>query len=74
MRLFSRMLTAKDTSLRVRLIELVLLAVLPALALILYNAGDQRRLAKLKAENAELKAEMARQNKTPPNSLLTPSS
>ena len=45
------MLTAKDTSLRVRLIELVLLAVLPALALILYNAGDQRRLARLKAEN-----------------------
>ena len=45
------MLTTKDTSLRVRLIELVLLAVLPALALILYNAGDQRRLARLKAEN-----------------------
>ncbi|MPZ77666.1 MAG: GAF domain-containing protein [Deltaproteobacteria bacterium] len=44
------------TSLRARLIELVLLAVLPALGLILYSAGEQRRLARSSAENEALRA------------------
>jgi signal transduction histidine kinase len=42
-------------SLRVRLIQLVLLALLPALALIIYSAREQRRDAAVAAENQALR-------------------
>ena len=50
------MRASSPTSLRVRLIQLVLLAVLPALALILYSAAEQRRLARTSAEGEALRA------------------
>jgi signal transduction histidine kinase len=43
-------------SLRARLIQLVLLAVLPALGLILYSAAEQRQLARSSAESEALRA------------------
>jgi signal transduction histidine kinase/HAMP domain-containing protein len=50
------MRTSNQRSLRARLIQLVLLAVLPALGVILYSAAEQRRLAKSSAESEALRA------------------
>jgi signal transduction histidine kinase/HAMP domain-containing protein len=47
--------TRKSRSLRVRLIQLVLLALLPALGLIIYSAREQRKDAALFAENEALR-------------------
>ena len=50
------MRTSNRRSLRARLIQLVLLAVLPALGVILYSAAEQRHLAKSSAEIEALRA------------------
>jgi signal transduction histidine kinase len=47
--------SSRHPSLRAGLIHLVLLAVVPALGLILYSVGEQRRQATLRAENDALR-------------------